>query len=155
LNFILMADIISSRKTAQRLLMQDFKLVTDKTNVTNHDKLMSPITITLGDEFQAIARDLSSALQGIIDLEETKIELNKGFRLRYVLHEGKIDTPINSQIAYGMMGNGLTDARQTLIEMKKSKTRFHILLEDKALGKAVENTFIALQGIWDDWRPEK
>lgn len=53
------------------------------------------------------------------------------------------------------LGSGLTDARQTLIEMKKRKTRFHIQLQDKALGIAIENAFIALQEILDDWKPEK
>lgn len=155
LNFILMADIIGSRETDQNRLMHDFKLVTAKTNNTKQDNLLSPITITLGDEFQAIARDLSSAVDIILDLEETKIQLDKGFRLRYVLQEGKIETPINSSIAYGMMGSGLTDARQTLLEMKKTKTRFRVVLQDKTLGSAIENTFIALQGIIDDWKPEK
>jgi hypothetical protein len=150
-----MADVIGSRKSDQNELIQEFRKVTDNTNASCHRHFLSPITITLGDEFQAVAKNLLSAITIILNLEENIIALNGEFHLRYVLLEGKIETPINPAIAYGMLGSGLTKARETLTGMKKNKSRFHVILQDKALENALQNAFIALQGIIDDWRPDK
>jgi hypothetical protein len=155
LNFILMADIIHSRKADQHQLMKDFRLVTENVNKSNPDLYLSPITITLGDEFQAIAKDLQSAIEILFHLEETKVALNKDFYLRYVLWEGRIETPINTKIAYGMMGSGLTNARAALLGLKKTKLRFHIVLQDKKLENAIQNAFLALQWILDDWNSKR
>lgn len=150
-----MADIIKSRKSDQQNLMQSFKKVTDKTTASNPDNFLSPITITLGDEFQAVATNLLSAISIIQNLEENIIALKGDFHLRYVLLEGEIETTINPNIAYGMLGSGLTEARETLIRLKKSKSRFHVILQDKALENALQNAFVAFQGIIDDWKPNK
>jgi hypothetical protein len=112
LNYILMADIIGSRKTNQQKLMKDFKNTAGKVDHELRDQFLSPITITLGDEFQSIPRDLPSALNIILRLEEAIIKAKKGFRLRYVLVEGLIETPINSKTGYEMLGSGLTRARE-------------------------------------------
>ena len=155
LNYILMADIIGSRKTNQQKLMKDFKNIAGKVDQALRDQFLSPITITLGDEFQSIPRDLSSALTVILQLEEAIIKAEKGFKLRYVLVEGLIETPINSKIAYEMLGSGLTKARELLTQSKKTKSRFKIVLQDEALGCALTNSFVALQSIIDDWKLEK
>ena len=154
-NYILMADIIGSRQSDQPRLIRDFKGIAAKTNEALESQLLSPITITLGDEFQSVAKDFSAALDVILYIEEAIIKTKKTFKLRYVLLEGAIETPINSQIAYGMLGSGLTAAREELVGSKKKKTRFNINIQNKDLGKAINNIFVVLQGIIDHWRPEK
>ena len=155
LNFILMADIIQSRESDQKQLMRDFRRVTDIINAEHRNQFLSPITITLGDEFQAVARNLPSAIATLFNLEETKIALKKDFNLRYILWEGKIETPINTEVAYGMLGSGLTDARAALLSLKKTKSRFHIVLQNKQLENAIQKAFVVLQWILDDWNPRK
>lgn len=155
LYFILMADIIGSRQTEQQRLMVDFREIVNQTNINAKEQLLSPITITLGDEFQSVASNLSSALAIMFQLEESIIMAGKDFKLRYVLMEGEIETPINKKIAYEMLGSGLTEARASLIELKNAKARFYIAIKDKALGNAINKAFVVLQRLIDDWNLNK
>src|ERR1700679_127228 len=107
-----MADIINSREADQLLLMNNFGEVVSAINVSNKENLLSPLTITLGDEFQGITKGLKEAISVILNIEENIIITGNTFKLRYVIVEGAIDTPINSSIAYGMLGDGLTRARK-------------------------------------------
>ena len=155
LHFILMADIIGSRKTDQKKLIADFKEIVRQTNLNAGAGLLSPVTITLGDEFQGVVASLAAALGIILDLEESIIASGKGFKLRYILMEGEIDTPINPRIAYEMLGSGLTAAREGLARLKKTKNRFHIALQDPERGNALDKAFVVLQRIIDGWKLKK
>ncbi len=150
-----MADIVDSSKYPSKKLATDFKMIVTRTNKDHPGWFLSPLTITLGDEFQGVATDLAAAVKAIFALEETIITLQKGFKLRYVVVEGVIDTPINPDIAYEMMGAGLTNARTMLNELKKSKSRFNVDLKDKRLKNILNNAYLVAQGFIDDWRAEK
>ncbi|WMX14383.1 MULTISPECIES: SatD family protein [unclassified Aureispira] len=153
-HYILMADIIGSGSQNGGDLMKDFKELVEKVNRENNNKLLSPLTITLGDEFQGVATSLEDAINLIIALEEEIIDLKKAFKLRYVLYHGVIDTPINSEVAYGMLGEGLTQARALLESLKKDrKRRFHVhLMTNEYLMSLLNLTFLNYQSIVDDWR---
>jgi hypothetical protein len=150
-NYILMADIIGSRNSNQTRLMDSFQSVVNYINQSENKNILSPITITLGDEFQGVVKDLPAALHIILRIEEQIITSGSDFKLRYVLLQGEIETKINPQIAYGMMGSGLTDAREHLLELKKSKYRFNFNLVDEKKTQALNNAFIVLQGLIDGW----
>jgi hypothetical protein len=155
-HIILMADIIQSSKLKQAALMRDFKQLVAAVNQIRPALFLSPPTITLGDEFQAVARDLGSALIAIMQLEEAIIGQGLAFKLRYVVLEGAIDTPINKKNAHGMLGPGLTAARELLDESKKSGIpRFTFDLVDADQGTALRNLFVTLQTIIDGWRVAK
>jgi hypothetical protein len=155
LHFILMADIIGSRKADQKNLIADFKEIVHQANLNAKAELLSPITITLGDEFQSVVASLTAALDIILNLEESIIISGKDFKLRYILLEGQIDTPINPKIAYEMLGSGLTAAREGLAKLKKTKTRFHIVLQDPEKGDTLNKAFVVLQRIIDSWKLKK
>ena len=152
---ILMADIINSREANQALLMQSFKEVIHKINEDQKDLILSPLTITLGDEFQAIFSKLSDAIEVLISLEEKKILENKRFQLRYIIVEGAIETPINRKIAYEMLGEGLTRARTLLNKAKAGKTNYTVDLKDKARSKALEDAFLVFSSIKSKWDKEE
>jgi len=151
LYYVLMADVIDSRKLDQQKLMTEFKNIVRLLNSQQHLNILSPMTITLGDEFQGVVNDLQSAINIIIALEEMILSEELEFKLRYTLIQGQIDTEINNKIAYEMLGEGLTTARERLQELKNDKRRFYIGLKDKKLADAINNTFFAFQGIVDDW----
>lgn len=150
-----MADVIDSRKAQQDILMEHFKKVIASTNRKDSHKIISPITITLGDEFQGVMRDLSSALDVMFEIEEEIIDNKASFKLRYVLLEGKIETPINRDIAYEMLGSGLTDARSYLSNLKNSNDRFYVNLRNEKQSSALNDAFRGYQGIIDDWKVDK
>ncbi len=153
-HFILMADIVSSGSLDSTKAMASFKKLVQTANKQHKAELLSPLTITLGDEFQGIICDLSAALRVMISLEEGLISLNPGFRLRYSLNYGEIGTPINPKIAHEMLGDGLTTARKNLNELKNSNSRFSISLVNKKMTQIFENAFVIYQQIVDRWKPE-
>ena len=150
-----MADIIKSRQTDQKPLMINFNAIVNKVNETNAKQFLSPLTITLGDEFQGIVKTVSDALTVIIKLEEEIISRQAGFKLRYVLVEGTVDTPINHQIAYGMLGEGLSKARRALQESKHGSLRFHIDLLNHTKSEALNNSFLIYQKLLENWNVKK
>jgi hypothetical protein len=150
-----MADIIGSRKADQQILIGEFRKVVKHVNHKNKKDILSPMTITLGDEFQSIVKDLRAGLNIIVAMEERIIRENKTFRLRYVLLEGQIETEINPKIAYEMLGPGLTAAREYLTKLKADKRRFYFNLVNKEKGNVLNNAFIVLQSLIDAWRADK
>lgn len=150
-----MADIIDSRATNQQLLMSNFREVVKYVNRKNKKDLLSPITITLGDEFQSVVKDLLAGLNIIMAIEEKIILLEKDFKLRYVLLQGVIETQINSKIAYEMLGSGLTSAREHLAKLKTGKRRFYFKLKDKEKSTSLNEAFFVLQSLRDAWKADK
>ena len=123
--YILMGDIIASRKYKGLQLTQIFESLVSSCNSDLASGILSPYTITLGDEFQGVAKSLKSGIQSIFYFEETILRLGIDFKLRYVLHYGSIETQINREIAYGMRGPGLTKAREILELNRRNRPRFH------------------------------
>jgi hypothetical protein len=152
---ILMADIVESHVYPQQALMLAFKDLVLEANTYFRDDLLSPLTITLGDEFQGIIKDVASALRIIVFLEEKRIQDSMHYELRYVLHEGMVETPINPHIAFGMLGPGLTHARQALNQMKSETHRFQILLENIHLNALLNAAFVIFESIRSEWNLER
>jgi hypothetical protein len=152
--YILMADIIESRKKKPTLLMKEFKKISSYINNQYPEAFFSPITITLGDEFQSIVRSIKKGTDIIVAFEEKLIQEKKEFKLRYVLHLGKIETPISREAAYGMLGPGLVEARSRLAEMKHSSQRFYFSLGDPTLTEKMNILFYLYQFIVDEWKAD-
>lgn len=154
-HYIIMCDMMNSRHADQALIMQQFKACTQYINTTYKKSILSPLTITLGDEFQGVVQSLEACIRILIDLEEYIIANDYHFKLRYVVNYGAIDTPINKSRAYEMLGTGLTDARMYINELKKSSNRFLFHTEDEVMDTLINNSFIIFQEIVDQWNIEK
>ncbi len=156
-HIVLMADIQSSRGFEQKKLLKEFMLLTKNANLIYQKNLRSPLTITLGDEFQGVPKSLSSAINIILFLEEEIIQQKWNFKLRYTIGEGVIETAINTKNAHGMMGAGLTETRQQLELLKKDKdsSRFLVHIHSKELNALLNSTFFVYQSFVDEWRPDK
>ncbi|HEX7367343.1 MAG TPA: SatD family protein [Pelobium sp.] len=152
---ILMADIINSGDKNSKQLMVDFQNVVADINQKNKSLLLSPLTITLGDEFQGVAKNIKSAISLLFLLQEKIIKLGAHFKLRYVIVEGAIDTPINENIAYGMLGEGLTKARKLLEASKSDDENYHFELKDAKKSEALTNSLYLYQSIVDGWNLER
>ncbi|MCZ8168271.1 MAG: SatD family protein [Flavobacterium sp.] len=151
---ILMADILKSGEKDANKLMLEFRKTVKYINENCKSCIISPLTITLGDEFQAVIDNVQNAVTVIIKLEEYIITEELNFKLRYVLNIGTIKTEINREIAHEMLGEGLTDARKALNILKKSKSRFLIKLrnEDKRIEKILNDAFKIFQFYIDSWK---
>jgi hypothetical protein len=150
--YILMADVIHSGQKKGHELMRDFKKISNSINLKLKNAFLSPITITLGDEFQSIVKSLVDGIEVIIKFEELIIKSNLTFKLRYVLNYGEIETPINPQKAHGMLGQGLTDSRKMLELEKQKEKRFLIKTDNKKLTEQLNMAFNIYQSFIDNWK---
>lgn len=152
-SIILMADILNSRDYDLYALMVVFKKVTETINKEFQSLFLSPITITLGDEFQCVFKNLSNAVSIIISVEEELLRQQLPFKLRYVVLEGEIETKINKENGYGMMGTGLIAARERLAQIKSKKNRFHFFVSNNEKNELLSDAFIVFQDYVDGWDP--
>lgn len=125
---IVMADIVKSRSYNGDVLIDSFSRLVHRCNEMYENEMLSPYTITLGDEFQGVVRSLKAAIETIFFLEETLLVEDLSFQLRYVVVFDKIETPINREIAHGMTGPGLALAREMLTKKQRGKSRFQFKL---------------------------
>lgn len=151
---ILMADIKDSGNSNSHELMTQFKDVVTMLNKKHRENIISPLTITLGDEFQGLCNTIENGIKLIFDIEQAILERKYNFKLRYVLLYGKIETEINSNIAYEMLGDGLTAARKELEILKKSDSRFFVRLAKKEgkKEKYLNKAFFIYQKFVDSWK---
>ncbi len=150
-----MADIQDSGSKNSIITMEFFRQIIDEINVIFKKNIESPLTITLGDEFQGVVKNVPNAINIIYHIEELIVKKNINFKLRYVINEGKIDTKINPIRSYEMLGQGLTDARNQLNELKKTKSRFFISLTSEPKNIVLNESFVVFQNIIDDWNIKK
>jgi hypothetical protein len=148
---ILMSDIVNSSGRNATALMRSFSNVVNAVNKKNHRQILSPLTITLGDEFQGVVRNVQAALQVIFDIEELAMTAAPPFQLRYVVVEGDINTEINKAKAYAMLGPGLTEARERLTSMKTTRSRFQVKIRNESRSEDLNLMFVVMQGIEDQW----
>lgn len=152
---IMMADIIKSHLYNQSLLMGEFKETISNVNTRFHKDIKSPLTITLGDEFQGVIKDIETAINIIICIEEALIQNNLPFKIRYIIHQGVIDTEINPNIAYEMLGAGLTKAREILNELKAKQNRIEICTASMYTNQLLNPAFSVYTDIIDKWNLPK
>ncbi len=125
--YIIMADVVHSGEHNGSQLMDSFKEIVNSVNSAYESEILSPLTITWGDEFQGVISSLEVGISIIFHLEEEMIHQGADYKLRYVLLYGEIETSINTTVAYEMLGSGLTDARKK-IERLKSQNNERILI---------------------------
>jgi hypothetical protein len=89
----------------------------DELNSEFKKQIVSPFTVTLGDEFQGVMRDAQN-----IFLMFHKIQSYfKGVSFRFALSVGTISTQINRKSAIGMDGPGFHSTRTAMEQNKKQK----------------------------------
>jgi len=148
-----MADIIKSRNENPNQLMTKFKSLVNTINKEQKKLILTPLTITLGDEFQGIASSMENGVNLIFAIEEMIIKRGLNIKLRYVLNYGKIETKINTLIAHEMLGEGLTYSRKKLESSKKEDQRFKIINNSKENpDEYINEAFSLYQDIVDNWK---
>ena len=109
---VIMGDLVSSeRSVAPVQVHARFNAAIERGN-SRYPRLPSPLTITLGDEFQGIASSLRSAAEIVRELRFSL--LADGLDCRFVIGSAELHTPINTERAWNMMGPGLSRAREML-----------------------------------------
>ncbi len=150
---ILMADVLESRDYPGNQLMKQLKKTVRFINKGMAGAILSPLTITLGDEFQAVVKSEQDGIRIILAIEEFRISQGFEFRLRYVLLYGTIDTPLNAEYAHEMLGEGLTRARELVEKVKTGKGRFLAELDSGKKTGYLNRLFFLYCNLIDEWKP--
>ena len=151
-HYIVMGDIIGSRHEDGVSLMPQFKALVAGCNRALAQEVESPLTITLGDEFQGVMASLGASVRVLFHLEEQSLRLNLPFRLRYVVHHGQIDSAINPRSAHEMVGLGLTRARELLNFNPPGSPRLKFALPDRWMERQLTRIFRVVDSITDVWQ---
>ncbi len=152
--YVFMADVIASRSREPQELMEEFENLVSTANTLFSEGILSPLTITLGDEFQGVVSTLLDAVRVLVWLEEARLKGVFGSQLRYVIHYGEITTPLNPQLAYGMLGPGLADAREELADKRRRRSRFRIELPDRRLALQLSQLLDVMFALTREWKCE-
>lgn len=150
--YILMGDVTDSSEYIPAELGKSLKSLVQLANESLKEKTLSPYTVTLGDEFQGVTKSLKTGIETFFYFEELRLKQQQEFKLHYILHFGKIDTEINPETSYGMLGKGLTQAREKLTSKKRDRKRFNISLKSDEQSSQLNRLFEVLEGIIERWK---
>ena len=149
-----MGDVVSSSEYKAKELREGLKQLVEECNQQFNDYILSPLTITLGDEFQGIVKEGHAGIDILFFLEEACLRISPFFKLHYVFHYGEIDTEINPEIAYEMLGSGLSEARSMLSDKKRGRARFKFSLKDEHTSTQIGRLFEVVDTLILNWKKE-
>ncbi len=122
-HLVLIGDLIASRQLPERGKTQEkLAAALERLNATSAERLASPYTITLGDEFQAVFRTADRIFHDAVTL---LLALHP-IRIRFAWGIGRIETPLNPEMAIGMDGPAFHHAREAMTVLKKTPHLFGI-----------------------------
>ena len=144
----LIGDLIGSKQLKNRKQAQ--KDLQDMMAVLNQDYLVSPFTITTGDEFQALLRPNPEVMR-LID----QIALGFPHPIRFGLGLGEIVTDINREQSIGSDGPAYWKARAAIEAIHEKNdygsSRIAVSLGDDELSQAVNTVLAAASFIQSKW----
>jgi hypothetical protein len=147
---VLMGDLVQSERNAStEQLHVRFNAAIERQNSLHGEALASPLTITLGDEFQGLVTSLLKAAE--IAREIRYDLMSDGIDCRFAIGVATLKTPLNTQRAWNMMGPGLASTRIRLNE-KRSDTFYRFdIPEHPELETLLEASGASLTAIERSW----
>lgn len=111
---VLIGDLVASRQAPDRAELQR-KLAATLASLNRDGRgLVSPYTVTLGDEFQAVYREATPIFQHMFAILGALYPVG----VRFAWSIGEITTEINSHSALGMDGPAFYAARDAITSLK-------------------------------------
>jgi len=150
---VVIGDIIESKDLKPALRKQTQNQLEEVFHQLNRQskQLLSPYTITLGDEFQAVYR---SADQLFHDIWAFTAQIHP-VRVRVAISVGDITTEINREQSLGMDGPAFHAARDRIDEMKADDILLSLTTEDKSFDRLVNSSFQILAGNLQTWNKNR
>ena len=147
---VVMGDLVQSEASqSPDALHKAFNRVVEAENARAGAAIVSPLTITLVDEFQGLLSSLTEAAQLVRRLRFGL--LAEGIDCRFVIGQARIETPVNREKAWNMMGPGLARARETLDEKAAGLTYRFTLMDAALTERLLEAIGAGLAVIERDW----
>lgn len=143
---VLIGDLRDSRAVKDRAGLQHlFDSSLASLNQCFKDALASPLTVTLGDQFQAVFSDPLPVWDILSALQARLFPVT----VRFGLGLGEIATPVNPQAARGMDGPAFYRARNAIVHLKEEGGTYRIEgLDDADL---INHTLSLVSGLQESW----
>ncbi len=153
---VVMGDLVRSESSLPvEFLHARFNQAVDRQNFEHAANLLSPLTITLGDEFQGITHTVIQAIEIARGMRQEL--LAEKIDCRFVVGTVEIKSPINSSKAWNMMGPGLARARNKL-NQKKANQFYRFSISEapitEVLLDAIGVGLSAIERSWTDQQRE-
>lgn len=153
---VVIGDVISSRKVEKRNDLQNKlrDVFNDLNNSAYKNHLVSPYTLTLGDEFQAVYQKADHLFLDSIRILE-KILPQK---IRFSFGIGDISTDLNTEQSIGMDGSAFYYAREGISNLKdqRGNYKFNIYgLDDPELEQLFNNVLYILSNLLEGWNKNR
>ncbi|MBD8891772.1 SatD family protein [Roseibium litorale] len=147
-----MGDLVSSESVTSRAqLHQNFNNAVSAVNAQFSVSLPSPLTITLGDEFQGLTFTAAEAFRIVLAIRLRLLRVH--VLCRFVIGPVDLATPVNPDRAWNMMGDGLAQARERLNDKKDGNAYRFSFYQDKPLSGLLEAVGSTLTMIEEGWTP--
>ena len=147
---VLMSDLVrSERNPATEHLYTSFNAAIERQNRLCAEALSSPLTITLGDEFQGLVTSFAAAAY---IAREIRFDLMDGaVDCRFALGLATLKTPLNTERAWNMMGPGLASTRARLNEKRGNNFYRFSIPDHPVIETMLEASGASLTAIERSW----
>lgn len=147
-----MGDIVGSEKAASiKTIHRSFNKAIDAANRAHAASIASPLTITLGDEFQGLLSGLTRAWEVASELRIRL--LVAGVSCRFVIGVAMLETPLNKTQAWNMMGPGFSAAREKLNDKQQANAYRFSLPEEPIVEPLMDAVGDSLTQVELEWTP--
>lgn len=154
---VIIGDVVKSKEMTrdrrgevQELLLQQIERVNSRST-----SIVSPFTITLGDEFQAVYSDVSSLLDDCFEIAAQLYPV----KVRFSISMGDIATALNKKQALGMDGPAFHEARNGMNELKQSGQMIRVQIchaskrpETQAVTELINHSLDLLSATMKRWK---
>src|SRR5690606_12661524 len=141
------ADIVSSKRIKNRAEVQK-KLQSAFRRINKNSSVISPYTITLGDEFQAVYDKADFLFKDIWQI----IYSVHPVKIRFSIGVGEISTRINRKQAIGMDGPAFYNARKGLEELKNTGYLLNIIFEESNNTEICRQSLYLISHFAENWK---
>src|SRR6266540_3458015 len=121
---VVIADVVRSREIRDRSTFQRHLKKTVGALSARHPDLLSPYTVTLGDEFQAVYERAERVFRDFCVLQRMLCP----HRIRFAIGVGVLTTPLNHRMSIGMDGPAFHLARRGMEELKQSGSLLRVVM---------------------------
>ena len=145
-----MGDIVGSQRAPSvKAVHRAFNKAVAHANETHAAQIASPLTITLGDEFQGLLTSSASAWAVAVELRLALLLVE--IPCRFVVGTATLETPLNTKEAWNMMGSGLSAARDKLNDKRTAGAYRFSFPDEPVVGPLLDAVGDALAEIEEAW----
>jgi len=147
---VLIGDIVASKRIKNRKEIQK-KLQNLFKSFNNNKEIISPFTITLGDEFQAVFSKADNIFKYLWEVLFAIYPV----QVRFSFGIGDITTSINTVQAIGMDGPAFYNAREGLTELKQKAFLFNLVHNDEKKIMLIKQVLFLLSHLTSGWKESR